>query len=595
MKFIQSSFYAGLIAVSILLLASVCTMVSCKPQFRVDLDTVSVNPDFVQHPPIADSVTFQPAPAGTKEGNMIMRAYFKENQYKNPYLAFVPEGQKVVLRDDGEDPDEKAGDGVYTGFLQVDTNELTSMDAELKRQLSLFNDKRGVPVTLFQGRTAVSKGLISPIFLSGLSGGEIISGGFRFPHFPALPIIRTNSLLITDTSVVQDPSRTFNPCTLQGTKMGPWTFGFLMSQLANTPVTGVSAAQFTLNWLKTFTVSQTVNGDAVESRPGMQAFINAWLAESGGDTLDLSIAPFRLMAIVNRLDLMGNIGYGGGANAGEGRFVFCAMNGSCQPLEFTVIFEFGVNKSGCGQIKSYAQEWFNLGSLTLGSPAYNTALQHITDQFSLAGEDPSKPNGSSLNQLRTNEIALSSIWELREFHLDSVSHQLLNATVAKTPSVVIDNTATLDSFVNNEENASLLTNFGGVSVPLFYKGAPFLGGEAAVTNNDAADFHWDGNHPVPIGIHNDTTRMLFSLNTCNGCHSGETKTVFTQIQPTGFGAPAPLSNFLTGNAQPTPDVAGNPAAWTFGDLERRNIFLNNFVNTPCFIFPLFFKPINMVH
>ncbi len=42
----------------------------------------------------------------------------------------------------------------------------------------------------------------------------------------------------------------------------------------------------------------------------------------------------------------------------------------------------------------------------LGSAAYNLALQNITDQFSKCGTNTSRPNQSSLNALRTNEIAL---------------------------------------------------------------------------------------------------------------------------------------------------------------------------------------------
>ena len=74
----------------------------------------------------------------------------------------------------------------------------------------------------------------------------------------------------------------------------------------------------------------------------------------------------------------------------------------------TVIFEYGINKPAtCGDQKAWAQQWVNLKNLTLGSSEYNQALQNITDQFTLCGTNPIKPNQSSLDQLRTNEVALS--------------------------------------------------------------------------------------------------------------------------------------------------------------------------------------------
>lgn len=46
-------------------------------------------------------------------------------------------------------------------------------------------------------------------------------------------------LMITDLSVVNDPARTFDVCSNAGTPMGIWTFGHLMSEMANQPITGI--------------------------------------------------------------------------------------------------------------------------------------------------------------------------------------------------------------------------------------------------------------------------------------------------------------------------------------------------------------------
>ena len=75
----------------------------------------------------------------------------------------------------------------------------------------------------------------------------------------------------------------------------------------------------------------------------------------------------------------------------------------------------------------------------MAAAEYNQALQNITDQYSLCGTNPNRPNQSSLDQLRTNEQTLSSanpgIWEMREFVLDpSGSGFLKENTVAQNPA-----------------------------------------------------------------------------------------------------------------------------------------------------------------
>jgi hypothetical protein len=90
-----------------------------------------------------------------------------------------------------------------------------------------------------------------------------------------------------------------------------------------------------------------------------------------------------------------------------------------------VIFEYGIPKHTCAGLKAYAQQWVDLSTLSPGSPAYNSALEAITNQFTLANTSPSKPNGSCISHVRTNEFALGTR-EWREFNVDSVSHLLVN-------------------------------------------------------------------------------------------------------------------------------------------------------------------------
>src|SRR6185436_16484367 len=130
---------------------------------------------------------------------------------------------------------------------------------------------------------------------------------------------------------------------------------------------------------------------------------------------------------------------------------------------------------GCVPVRSWAQQWVNLNALALGSPAYNAALQAITDQVVLRDKGPGKPNRSALNQLRTNEIALASPWELRQFNLTTPIGFLHETPVTQTPDIRFNRadpfwggSTLLDTFIT--------TNPAGATVPLSFLGTPFLGG-----------------------------------------------------------------------------------------------------------------------
>ena len=129
-------------------------------------------------------------------------------------------------------------------------------------------------------------------------------------------------------------------------------------------------------------------------------------------------APFRLLAIVNRLDLRKTDD--GDFHAGEGRFVFGLVDveSGCMPREFVVIFEYGQPAATVAEIQDWAHAWHGLSAHGFG-PDYNESLEAVTHGFTGPGADPSKPNGSSINQIRTNEIVLDGPWELREFRVEA--------------------------------------------------------------------------------------------------------------------------------------------------------------------------------
>lgn len=262
---------------------------------------------------------------------------------------------------------------------------------------------------------------------------------------------------------------------------------------------------------------------------------------------------------------------------------------------FTVILEYGVPRSGCSKIHTWAEKWHHLGSIVLGNPAFNKALQDITDVFAGPNANPVKPNGSALDQLRTNEILMAFPWELREFHLDPASHEFIEAPVKQTPELTFNFTSTLTNYINSNQAAILAGNF---VVPTdFPAGSPFLGGNAP---NPPPAVFWQGNL-APVS--NDARQQL-SLNTCNGCHGGETVTPFLQIHPRAAGSVAALSQFLLGNGtlvSPGIIQVHDPAIpgtlRTFGDLLRRQQDLDSLLGTGChsggILQHLLFHPLNM--
>ena len=507
----------------------------------------------------------------SRSGNALITARFdrKEwsalNQRAPVYQKLALDDGSLLLRDDGQEGDLKAYDGVYTAITKFDFDALLQQYQRIE-SLQTKLGRSALPLKI-EGREIVG----SEKLLSSSALLDAIKSGAQIPLLPigiAAAINKEKSLMIRTSSVVQDPARTFNGCTGVGNPNGVWTFKHLVTEMANTASTGVTPEEFVRLWLSSWENPQTVNGWTVADRNfGLQSLIlNTWEALSGGpgNPLDLDKAPFELIAIVNRVDLRDNFIYGGGS-AGEGRFVFQVLDAACNPQQFTVIFEYGIEKNSCSAVKSWGQQWADLSSMSFADPAFNPALEAITESFVQAGAAPHKPNGSALNQLRTNEIAIGFPWELREFVISGSGwnqHLLMQNTVAQTPDISLNGTLTLRNFVNS----------GATVVPLRYPTVinPFRGGAAEVPNSL---FLW--NEP---GILPRQLRHEFSLNTCNGCHAGETNTPFTHVQPGSI--PVNLSGFLTGIAVVDPD--GAPVR-VFNDLARRATDLDALINSSCLI------------
>lgn len=563
-----------------------------------DLDKVQVDPSLEMVPPIAQDVQIKRVD-GNADGNVLLVADFGREQIKGNYHAVEISTGKEVLRDDGKGADEVAGDGRFSVLLKED---LQTFEADLKRMRANQAKAGEQRARTFVGRELVpiDKERFGRFDLDEFKGGKLTPFIFEWKWFckAVTDVSIEHSLLVNAVPVVEDPARTGNPCiaaSASGTKA--WTFGKLMSDMANTPVTGVSVEDFTRAWLSSWLGETAVNGETIPARTELfNDVIRPWVIRSGGATtvslanwrtqpLKMEFAPFKLTAIVNRLDLRGNSAYGI-SNPGEGRFIFEVLDNSCNPLAggFTVIFEYGLPIKKCGPLKEYGRSWYDLKTKDLGSDEYNAALQEVTDLFATANKAPAKPNGSALNQIRTNERAIGSPWELREFVIDPASHVPVLTTVKQEPAKKYNAHAspagtaadvTLMAKWVNDNAADVIADRHQVPETL-PSGEKFLGGKS---HTEFFGF-WDA---APGEILNDEARHHFSLNTCSGCHGGETGTAFLHVGTAPFGAAAPLSGFLgtiTVN-DPAGRPSGSPASRTFSDLARRQESLEELLCTEC--------------
>jgi hypothetical protein len=344
-------------------------------------------------------------------------------------------------------------------------------------------------------------------------------------------------LEIRDVSVVDDPIRT-GPG-------GAWTFGKLMENMAPTPEAAPAMVEAMLS---SFLTQQTVNGFSLQPRAGAQQVLDSMRGSDG--KIDLSRQAFRLLAIINRIDL-NDVSAG---TAGEGRFVF-GFAPFGQTLQATLILEYNIPAASQAEIANLANLWHALRALPFPSEQYNAALQEVTERFTARNAAPGRVNGSAIGQIRTNDFfALSFAWEFREFHLDATSGLIVPAPVAQTPDRSFNFSDRLGRFVLANEPTIIAEKH---AVPPLFEGVPFQGG-----NVDASDFFtWQ----VP-GV-SPETRHRFARNTCNGCHTqSETGGAEFQVRPRFPFQESQLSGFLTGA-----DVAdfGAGVVRHFNELARR--------------------------
>ena len=513
--------------------------------------------DFVRNPPVARKLQVLVFDTSLPDGRnalalMDFNGAFPPGPQGEPgrvpdRIVMQTETGLVLLNDLGLFGDDKAGDGILSAVIRFDQSRV---DSDLKAFLTRVRQKGARSAPLFNNRELVRKvdfNVADPLpnpgeprqltfTLPKLGAINVVGRPFAFLPLP-IPASTDpfKTLMITHNNVVQDPARTFSPCQNNGAigglgnVNGVWSFKTLMSNMAG----ATPPQQFIHDWLnqwRTGAAGGTVrhsDGVAVSFPvPARNALVNAisslqvapW---NPGDsaTLDINKLPFRLLAIVNRMDLAGGSFYGP-SSPGELRFVFGLVEKQgiacvASQSELTVILECTVPETACLGMKNLANLWIALDSLVLGSAPYNAVLQTLTDDVTPANANPSGLNGITAN--------------------------------------------------------------AGTPVPKQLAGNDFIGsfnryGPGA--NNPP----WDG-----MPATNAAKRFTFSSNTCGGCHLSETGTAFSMIHANGvLGVAAGMADFLTGNNMPKIDPVNPPLTHSFDDLNRRAVRLDQMAVNACF-------------
>jgi len=273
-------------------------------------------------------------------------------------------------------------------------------------------------------------------------------------------------LVVVDDAVMSDSAA-------QNAAGGPFSFRHVMERLA------VSGDGVTVAWL-----DQWAPASVVERR------------------LELARAPFRLIAIANRIDL----------SEGEGRLVFAVTDGPgddprSPSLPLTVIFEFRL----AGDRTEWASLWHALGAHRDFDAGYIQSLAGVTERF-VRAED--------LAQVRINDGA-----SMLEFHLDVGARRFVREGLRRTPPHSMDGSEELRRFVSAHQDDILADRY---ELP---------------TSMLTSRIELGGSWNLP-GIE-EPLRRAFAGNTCDGCHGEEHPTTggAFHVSPSERGT-AKLSRFL---------------------------------------------------
>lgn len=316
----------------------------------------------------------------------------------------------------------------------------------------------------------------------------------------APPVVdRYKELLVTDRAIL-------GGARIDATRNdAPWSFRHVVEGLA--PPNEGSA--FVSAWLATWQSTSTgpASGSLpLTARPDVRAsLVCPWLrltpenacdatcSACTAEKLDLTRAPFRLLAIVNRLDLAEGQQRCDESKA-EARLVYVALDATGAALPFNVIFEYGALGTAAGDAKA----WHALAPL--GGEAYAAALERITRSVTDSGR-------TTLKQIRTSEnlgASRGTAYELRQF--ERGGDRLVGAALTNTARDSLNGTPQLTDHVVSHSQ-EIVSGDNAITFAM----------RTASSTMPRADFRWSGTS-------DDTSRGgsldLFGLSTCNGCHAG---------------------------------------------------------------------------
>ncbi|MEY4875616.1 MAG: hypothetical protein RL708_765 [Bacteroidota bacterium] len=243
-----------------------------------------------------------------------------------------------------------------------------------------------------------------------------------------------------------------------------------------------------------------------------------------------------------------------------------------------VIFEYSNPQPNLEMLQDFAAEWVDLSSSLVppfgtnslpNAPNFNDYLQHITDQVIKPNAMPNKPNGSAINRIRTNEKIFDKLnsqigfltgsqwedmkWQFRQFELNN-NGMFEMAPVTNVPYFGVNdaehspneatgilsnhfNQTRSQTFINWASQNTTRIESGNFLIP---KNLTALTGDnySELINYFVFDRAYYTTDYSPIINNAKLVRHEISLNTCQGCHGGETKTLFTMVAPMVYGQAA---------------------------------------------------------
>lgn len=387
----------------------------------------------------------------------------------------------------------------------------------------------------------------------------------RYINQQSIAIRWDRQFVITDPSVVNDACRTQwtgrdangNPCPADS--VGHWTFGYIMKQISG----NIPTEQFIEKWIKSWESTQTANNHTIAGRRDISLVINSnwgllkYIPEN---------APFRLLAIVNRIDLANLPGPYASAPQGEARFIFGLVDSAGQPMQATFSFEFQYSPLRGKKTLDWANAWYALGNVSASASKeqYNVALQDITDQFIDSYSHLTGPNlGTAFLRLRTNESAFGGDGsrEWREYTLQDASGVQCDASAQKncqlvlqvlntTPHYTFNETSVLAAWIL-EHKSEILSQSHLIPATFVNSGTThwLAGGVGSVAATNRLNI-WS----YPGATLESDVRHSFSVSTCNGCHYSDTGTNFYHIRPRTDSAESEISDYLKLNDLKSPSA-----------------------------------------